>query len=295
MKKIGLVLLCALAVNSAHAKSIAYVSFHSAENTPSANAAAAGFTQAPDAGYTALLTANGHAVTRFVTRDSPTAADATFLNGFDLVIIGRSVPSGHYQQADEASFWHTSITKPLISMGGYANRNSRMGFNSGATIPDTTNNIALSVLTPSHPIFAGVALTGANLMVNSFAGIASFTNNPQQGISVVTSPAAAGGTVLATVGTATDPTFGGMVIGEWQAGAVMADATARVLAGHRLVFLSGSRERGITSEGAGIFDLAGDGQAMFLNAVNYMTVPEPSTYVLLGIGALALLMRLRKS
>lgn len=295
MNKIALALLCALATTvSSPAASIAWVSFHSADNTPSANAALAGFTQAPDAGYTALLAANGHTVTRFVTRDSPTAADATFLNGFDLVIIGRSVASGHYQQADETLFWHTSITKPLISMGGYANRNSRLGFNSGATIPDTTNNIALTVNNSGHPIFAGIALGGGNLMVNSFAGIAAYTNNPQQGISVVTSPAA-GGTVLATVGTAVDPTFGGMVIGEWQAGAVMADAAARVLAGHRLVFLSGSRERGITSEGAGIYDLAGDGQAMFLNAVTYMTVPEPSTYALLGIGALALLMRWRKS
>jgi hypothetical protein len=49
-------------------------------------------------------------------------------------------------------------------------------------------------------------------------------------------------TVLATVGTEGDPAFGGMVIGEWQAGATMGNATADTLAGSRLVYLSGNRE-----------------------------------------------------
>jgi hypothetical protein len=63
-----------------------------------------------------------------------------------------------------------------------------------------------------------------------------------------------------------------MVIGEWQAGATMGNSTADSLAGHRLVFLSGSREQGITSQAAGIYDLTGDGARMFLNAVEYMAV-----------------------
>ena len=38
-----------------------------------------------------------------------------------------------------------------------------------------------------------------------------------------------------------------------------------------MLFLTGSREwNGLTSEGAGIFDLTPDGAKMFLNAVNYM-------------------------
>jgi len=45
------------------------------------------------------------------------------------------------------------------------------------------------------------------------------------------------------------------------------------------VFLTGSREHnGLTSEGAGIYDLTEDGARMFLNAVNYMSgvVPSPT-------------------
>jgi hypothetical protein len=53
----------------------------------------------------------------------------------------------------------------------------------------------------------------------------------------------------------------------------MGNAAGDTLGGHRLVFLSGSREKGITSQGAGIFDLKEDGAQMFLNAVKYMTLP----------------------
>jgi hypothetical protein len=68
-----------------------------------------------------------------------------------------------------------------------------------------------------------------------------------------------------------------MVIGEWPAGATMGNASANQLGGHRLVFLTGSREvSGLTSEGSGIYDLSADGAKLFLNAVNYMAGTEPS-------------------
>ena len=52
-----------------------------------------------------------------------------------------------------------------------------------------------------------------------------------------------------------------------------------------MVFLSGSREAsGVTSETAGIFDLTADGSQLFLNAVDYMAVPEPSTWAMIGLG-----------
>jgi hypothetical protein len=50
----------------------------------------------------------------------------------------------------------------------------------------------------------------------------------------------------------------------------MGDASLDITAGKRLVFLSGSRENGITAEGAGIYDLDGAGARMFYNAVKYM-------------------------
>jgi hypothetical protein len=248
---------------------IAWVSFHPADNDPSADAKTAGFTEAPDIGYTKLLASKGHKVTRFVTSGTP---DVAKLNTFDLVIIGRSVPSGDYQDPPETLAWN-GITAPTMIMNGYIMRNSRLGYTTGATIPDTAGPVLLSVKNPKHPIFEGLTLDASGLMVNTYANLVSYTNTVQRGLSVNTDPVAGGGTILATVATAGDPAFGGMVIGEWQAGAKMGNAATDTLGGHRLVLLSGSREQVITSQGAGIYDLKEDGTQVFLNAVKYMTQP----------------------
>ncbi|NGO40452.1 hypothetical protein G4L39_13775, partial [Limisphaera ngatamarikiensis] len=124
---------------------IAFVSFHPADDQPDATAAGAGFTNAPDAGYTRLLRARGHTVTRLVTVDS---ADANpdfiaALQTNDLVIISRSVPSSHYQQANETAFWN-GLSKPVMILGGYIIRGgtgggSRLGLTTGETMVDTTS------------------------------------------------------------------------------------------------------------------------------------------------------------
>jgi hypothetical protein len=303
--------LCCLLVLSisvpAFAANIAWVSFHSADGTPSTAAGTAGFTQAPDVGYTQALTAAGHNVTRFVTHDNPTPADLVTLNAADLIIVSRSVASGHYQDPPETLFWNTSVVKPLIHMGGYAIRANRLGLYTGNTIPDTVGDVRLTVANPSHPIFAGVALDGTNTMVNPYAVAtnAPFApNNLQRGISVVTEPIVAGGQLLATapvIHPTTMATVPGAVVAFFPTGTQMADAApADIAGGPRLMFLSGTRENAananatppivaLTSEGSGIYDLGADGGRMFLNAVNFMLViPEPNTAMLLAFAAAGL-------
>jgi hypothetical protein len=272
---------------------IAWISFHPEDDTASAAAQTAGFTNAaPDVGYTELLRANGHDVTRFVSTGNP---DTNVLNTFDLVILSRSVGSGEYQDPPERVAWNSGLTAPTMILGGYIIRQNRLGFMTGSTIPDTTGSIRLSVTDTNHPIFAGIDFDASGTMVNNYANIATYTNQPQRGISVVTGPTADGATVLATVGTPEDPAVGGMIIAEFPEGTTMTDATATVpatvLGGDRLVFLTGSREHAadttvtpniaaLTSQGAGIFDLTEDGARMFLNAVDYMTGgvdPDPET------------------
>jgi hypothetical protein len=256
---------------------IAFVSFHGGDDAPTTDARNAGFTRAPDVGYTDLLKAKGYDVTRIVTTGTP---DVAALNQYDLVIISRSVPSGDYQDYLETYSW-SSITKPTILLNGYILRNSRLGFTTGGTIPDTTNSIKLKVNDPAHPIFAGVSLDGNNVMVNDYAGIVTVgTTNVQRGISVNTDPVATGGTVLAVVGTEGDPAANGTIIAEWDAGATMANAAANVLAGPRLVLLTGSREQALTSQAAGIYDLTADGEKLFLNAVAYMGGGAPGQIVI---------------
>ena len=307
--------LCCLLVLSialpASAANIAWVSFHSADGTPSTNAGTAGFTQAPDVGYTNALTAAGHTVTRVVTQDSPlTPEKIATLNASDLIIIGRSVASGHYQQPAESLFWNTTITKPIINTGAYTMRNTRLGMYTGGTIPDTVNPVRMTAVNPSHPIFAGISLDGSNTMVNTYADPVNLTfgaNNLQRGISVVTQPIVAGGQLIGTlpVMTGTPPaTVAGAAIALFPPGTVMdtddtigTDPTdvENVLGGYRMIFLTGSREHdGLTSEGSGIYDLSADGGRMFLNAVNFMlAIPEPSSAMLLAF-AVAGLGMLRK-
>jgi hypothetical protein len=283
---------------------IAWISFHQGDNQPSTAAAARGFTQAPDAGYTQLLTANGYSVTRFLTTDNPPQSLIDTLNTFDLIIISRSVSSAHYQQSNETYAWNTAITKPVMILGGYVLRDNRLGYVTGNTIPDTTGDIRLLVEQPAHPIFNGIQLDQNNITVNPYATIVTAiidgTNSVQRGISVPTDPLDGGGTILARIAPADAGPVGGtrMIIAEWPAGATLtpSDGGARneILGGRRLVFLTGSRERdGVTAEVAGIFDLIGDGPQLFLNAVAYM-IPEPSTAALLLLGGLPLLFLRRR-
>lgn len=302
MNPIKLAVLTALVPCAAsQAANIAWISFHGADNTPTVNAANAGHTVAPDAGYTSLLTGAGHSVTRFVTGDNADTLPAfASLNTYDLVIIGRSVASGHYQQANEATFWNTTVTAPLIDMSGYTLRNSRLGYTTGGTIPDTTASVKLTVSAVDHPIFAGISLDVGNTMVNNYADIITFNSILQRGISVNTDPLAGGGTLLAAVSAGAPTAANGAIIAEWNAGATMATTPATTLGGHRLVFVSGTREAdGISGETAGIIDLTADGRTMFLNAVDYMTtpvtVPEPASLSLIGLGAAALLLKKRRA
>jgi hypothetical protein len=260
-------------VSKAPAADIAWFSFHSADNMPSAGAAGAGATTAPDKGYTDLLAAAGHNVTRFLTTGTPNVTDLN--DNFDLVIVSRSAPSLDFEPGADSTNWN-SITTPIIFMHGYALRANRLGFTTGDTIPDTTGPIKLNVTNPSHPIFNGIALDGANTTVNDYTvGLVPWNGTPQLGISVNTNPITPGGTILATANGAGGAN-NGMIIGEFPVGTTMSNSSAGTLSGPRLVFLSGSRENGISAELTGLIDLTPDGEQMFRNAVSYLTgLPEP--------------------
>jgi hypothetical protein len=260
-------------------KNIVFVSFHGADDAPSQAAADANFTEAPDIGYTNLLNADGHNVTRYITTGSP---DPNVLNAADLVIISRSVASGGYS-GDGATAWNSTITAPMIIMQGWALRSSRMGYTTGTTMVDITGDVKLAVSDPTHPIFNGIALTDG-VMDNAFAGIVTYPTDPNLaalGLSINNDPVDNDGIVLATISEASADTgpVGGMVIAEWLTGASLTHsggAETDALAGHRLVFLTGSRESGgITSDTAGMYDLSADGAQMLLNAVAYMIPEEP--------------------
>ncbi|HEX5220605.1 MAG TPA: LamG-like jellyroll fold domain-containing protein [Verrucomicrobiae bacterium] len=287
-----------MTASSLPAANIAWVTLHSGDDTPTAAAAGNGFTNAPDKGYTALLAANGHNVTRFVSVDSVDTANPGLLTSVvtnDLIIFSRSLPSGHYQQQNETIAWN-GLNKPVMHLGGYIIRGgtgggARLGLTTGETIPDVNSDpMRLRVLAPVHPIFTGLALNATNLMVNPYAKLATFvstngTTFTQRGISVNNNTLPAGGTVLATVGTPGDAALNGPVIFELPAGVTVSHFN-EVLPSKRLVFLTGGREvNGQSGDTAGVFDLQPDGATLFLNAVTYLTTPQVPKCTLPLVGA----------
>ncbi len=250
---------------------VVWVSFHGNDNVPSSGAKGVGFTTAVDKGYTDLLKANGYNVVRYVQTATP---NVDVLNAAALVIASRSVASGSFQSA-AADLWN-SVSAPMIVTNGYLSRKSRLGYNSGSGGPtDITGDIKLTVKEPTHPIFAGIALTNGT-MTNAYAGLATYPTDKTKaaGISIVTEGANADGKTLATLSAASGAAAGSLVIAEWQVGGKLihdGGAGTNTLTGHRLVFLTGSRENGgKSSETAGMYDLYDDGAKMFLNAVAYM-------------------------
>lgn len=270
---------------SCNAADITWVSFHDTD-AASADAAAAGLTDAADIGYTNLLSSNGHSVTRFLTREPLTSADIDQLNASDLVIVSRSVNSGQY---DPPTDWNTNVTSPMIAMSGYILRSSRLNLTDGTTMVDTTGPLTLKAEDPSHPVFNGITI-GADNAIAAMAGVVTENGALQRGISINNSNIVGGSLIASSTEAAT---IGGPVIAEWPAGATLNNG--EMLAGPRMSFMSGSREAdGVTSQTAGLFDLTPVGETMFLNAVEYMTVPEPASNSLMAALGLVVLAYFRR-
>ena len=284
---LGLVL-----VGPASAANIAFVSASPTDGSAPPDAASQGYTSAVDQGYVDLLTNAGHTVTRYLTQ-SPDQAFIDTLATNDLVVVSRQVGSGDFQDAPEVALW-SSLPKPTIYMSGYIVRANRLQLMSGNTIPDTgagdppvAGPVTLTAQVPGHPIFDGITLDGSNNMDFADYPVTTPMGVTMRGISAVTEPPAGGGTTLATVGNAGELASGASLIAYWPAGDTLG---ANVLAAPRMTFLSGTREP--TSPNplvlAGEFDLTAAGSDLFLNAVGFMAIPEPSSALLVLISGLVL-------
>jgi hypothetical protein len=238
-----------------------------------------------DKGFVDLLTGAGHAVARVDGPSTLGDADITQLNAADLVIVGRANGSGQFQD-NNGVIWNSQITAPVIAMSAYIVRDNRMKWVAGNDLPDS-GPAKLRAENPAHPVFAGVALDGTNMMMDDYnvmidRGTSTNTNLP------------VGGTVIAWNPTVSTGDVEGVAIAEWPAGAAIGGGQS--LAGFRMLFNAGSREAdGASVPDAGVLDLTAAGQQLFLNAVDYtLAVPEPSSALLLSGGLLLLAARRRR-
>lgn len=237
-----------------------------------------------DAGFVDLLRGAGHTVTRINTPALLTDADVATLNAADLVILGRAGNSSEYQNENGAA-WNARVTAPVISMSAYFNRDNRMRWTVDSNLVDS-GPAKLKAADPSHPIWNGIALDGEGNMIDDYnvlidRGTSTNTSLLVNGNLIGTNPTVMSGANL------------GVAIADWPAGTEVGGG--QVLAGYRMIFNGGSRE----ADGAGIatagkLDLTPAGQQLFLNAVNYALVPEPSSAVLGLFGLLFLMTRRRR-
>jgi hypothetical protein len=220
------------------------------ENTDAANEPSP-----DDIGWTNLLEANGHTVSRRDIRNLDTD-DATLaeLEAADLVIMSRDTNSGNYaNNPAEIARWN-GLTTPLISMSAQLVRSTDRWrwFAAGVIAYNATLTIRVEVT--SHPIFAGVALDGNNEFVIADVG----RTNP------ISTTTAGNGTVLAT-----EPGTGYVWIAFWPANTDFFAGGPQRTGGPRVFFAAGA---GVVDDNPkGGENFTAEGEQVFLNTVNLLT------------------------
>lgn len=222
-----------------------------------------------DQGWVDLLAAQGYSID--VQRNYWQTLDDNkidVLNSADLVIVSRAAISENYNDGDEPTQWN-SITAPMILSNTQLAGNNRWRWIDSASVIDGIDAPLMDIVDGSHPIFANLLIHVLDETVGS--GDTTFINTTDVG----------NGTLIAvTAG------FEAAWIAEWEQGLEYYEGAGQYAGGPRMFFVAGTQE----SEGApqGAYNLAPNGEIIFLDAVAYM-IPEPATIILLGLGGLILL------
>ena len=220
------------------------------ENTDAANEPSP-----DDIGWTNLLEANGHTVSRRDIRNLDTD-DATLaeLEAADLVILSRDTNSGNYaNNPAEIARWN-GLTTPLISMSAQLVRSPDRWLWLAAGVIAYNATLTIRVEVTSHPIFAGVALDGNNEFVIADVG----RTNP------ISTTTAGNGTVLAT-----EPGTGYVWIAFWPANTDFFAGGPQRAGGPRVFFAAGA---GVVDDNPkGGENFTAEGEQVFLNTVSLLT------------------------
>lgn len=268
----GILAALVLASVQTHAASILWL-----DSVDTANNSGAG--RAPDASWVNLLTSAGHTVTTF---DSSTyawnlsnQASIDYVNSFDVVIATRTNNLFNTIRA-HGTAWK-QVSTPMIEMnpfmvGGQFSSGTWNWLASGTGNTPGQGNNPTNVADPLDPIWDGVALINGNTQApglysgnaGNYFGLNGNALLP--GISVVASDPNNSNNVLIAYAEpgALSPTSGARYFINW---------------GGDLLPMQ--------------FNSAG--QQVFLNAIAILTIPEPSTAMLGGLGVIALLLRRRRS
>ena len=197
-------------------------------------------------GWQTLLEGAGHTVTQMSDMGTLDADKIAALNAADLVIVSRDTNSGNYDDGDEVTEWN-SITSPLILTSSYLVRSSRWEWVDSTSLSGVGGG-DLMVVEADHPIFKGVAAKGDE--VTMLTGQSNMIGETDGG----------NGQIL---GKHTD---GRLWIVYWEAGTAFHSGTDQVPAAPRMWLCGGSN-----SDPKGGMKLTDEGQAIFLNAIAFVT------------------------
>lgn len=191
------------------------------------------------------------------------------LNSQDVVIVSRRCGSGSY---NDPTGWN-SLTVPVILQSPYLVRNSRWDWIDNADIIKFGGSSEYK-LAGEHPIFDGVTVSLGNAAIlapDSGNGNAVFLGTDEVG------PDAQ---VLAT-----NADSGWVSIVYWPTGASFYNETLQNASGHRLYFVSGTREGEVIDSsvtpwdtlnaGQGEYNLTDDGWLAFTNAIEWLAEEGP--------------------
>ncbi len=206
-----------------------------------------------DIGWTDLLSANGHTVTRFDMEGLPNPDEMNAMDAADLVIVSRSISSTSFNHPTE---WN-SVTTPLLLMSPFLTRSSRWGWVDTTNASFNTGDGTLTAVNPNHPIFDG--MTGIDMWDET--RISSDNGIQSNGTTDV-----GNGTLLATAASTGD-----IWVAHWDTGVEFYTGSGQTAGGPRLFFSLGTAA---INNAWGANNSTPEGEQIFLNAVDFMA-PGP--------------------